>query len=226
MPADDVVAWLLAERGVSGDEVRLRVENVLGGRRPVADGVDRALLPSPEQLRLGGTRDRAVGRGRAGRPVRRRGRSDRERYLELLAVSVPERYGNDVHRIVYGPGASCAFARVTEHSSTRRGTAPGGDLRLRDRRARRDHEGRGVLAVAGGQRPEGRWSPGALSQGRLTGVVVVVVAGTARNRTAEVLHDRGRPGQVGAMVDDPVLVVRTGPGSAGRAQVVGHPVGD
>jgi hypothetical protein len=39
----------------------------------------------------------------------------REAYLELLRRSVPEDYGNDVHRITYHAGRRAAFARVTEH---------------------------------------------------------------------------------------------------------------
>ncbi len=41
--------------------------------------------------------------------------SGRDRYLELLRRSVPEDYGNDVHRIVYAADGRAAFARVTEH---------------------------------------------------------------------------------------------------------------
>ena len=38
----------------------------------------------------------------------------RERYLDLLRRSVPEDYGNEVHRITYAAGGRAAFARVTE----------------------------------------------------------------------------------------------------------------
>ncbi len=36
-------------------------------------------------------------------------------YLNLLRESVPETYGNDIHRITYALGGRSAFARVTEH---------------------------------------------------------------------------------------------------------------
>lgn len=125
-PTDDVVASLFAERGVTGDAVRLRVENVLSGRPPVADGVieryfwhlssrEWAVLGtvlSAEVVRVGPLGDEVIGR---------------EPYLALLAEGVPERYGNDVHRIVYGPGGSSAFARVTEHLFY-----PGGALHLEE----------------------------------------------------------------------------------------------
>jgi len=39
----------------------------------------------------------------------------REAYVDLLRRSVPEDYGNDVHRITYHPSRRTAFARVTEH---------------------------------------------------------------------------------------------------------------
>jgi predicted kinase len=48
--------------------------------------------------------------GPLGDPV-----SGRVEYLGLLARSVPERYGNDVHQILYAPDRRSAFARVTEH---------------------------------------------------------------------------------------------------------------
>ncbi len=39
----------------------------------------------------------------------------RDAYVEFLAASVPERYGNDVHLIAGAADGRSAFARVTEH---------------------------------------------------------------------------------------------------------------
>jgi hypothetical protein len=39
----------------------------------------------------------------------------RERYVDFLAGTVPEVYGNDVHGVVCSPDGHTACARVTEH---------------------------------------------------------------------------------------------------------------
>jgi SnoaL-like protein len=39
----------------------------------------------------------------------------REEYVAHLSAMVPSDYGNDVHRVMYGPDRRTAFARVTEH---------------------------------------------------------------------------------------------------------------
>ncbi len=113
-PAEGIVASVLAEFGTSGDDMRSRVENMLEGRDPRLDGpVERYFehlsgrnwaalgeVLAPGVVRVGPLGDEVTGRAE---------------YLELLARSVPERYGNEVHRIVYAPDRRSAFARVTEH---------------------------------------------------------------------------------------------------------------
>jgi SnoaL-like domain len=39
----------------------------------------------------------------------------RDRYVDLLAGTVPSEYGNDVLRVTYATNGRSAFARVTEH---------------------------------------------------------------------------------------------------------------
>jgi SnoaL-like domain len=94
--------------------MRDRVEHLLAGRDPGRDGpVERyfeylsardwpalAGVVAPDVVRVGPLGDTVSGR---------------DGYLELLARSVPARYGNDVQRIVYAPDRTSAFARVTEH---------------------------------------------------------------------------------------------------------------
>lgn len=113
-PADGIVASVLAEFGTNPDDIRRRVGDVLGGRDPGRDGpVERYFddlsardwdalgeVLAPDVVRVGPLGDEVTGRAA---------------YLELLSRSVPERYANDVHRIVYTPDRHSAFARVTEH---------------------------------------------------------------------------------------------------------------
>ncbi len=113
-PTEGIVASVLAEFGTSGDDIRHRAENILDGREPGKDGpVERYFeylsardwpalgeLLAADVVRVGPLGDEVAGRAE---------------YLDLLAGSVPERYGNDVHRIVYTPDQRSAFARVTEH---------------------------------------------------------------------------------------------------------------
>ncbi len=55
---------------------------------------------SPDVERVGPFGDRVLGR---------------DRYLDLLAGTVPPAYRNDVHRVTYAPDGRSGFARVTEH---------------------------------------------------------------------------------------------------------------
>lgn len=112
--ADDIAVSVLAERGITPEDVRRRVENVLAGGAPEVQGVVQRFFehlsgrdwPSlgtvlaADVVRVGPLGDQIVGR---------------ERYLDLLAGSVPERYGNEVHRVLYAPTGTFAVARVTEH---------------------------------------------------------------------------------------------------------------
>ncbi len=113
-PDEGIVASALTELGTDGDDMRQRVENILAGREPGRDGpVERFFehLSARDWSSLGDVLAPGVVRvGPLGDEVT--GRTD---YLALLAGSVPERYGNDVHRIVYASGKRSAFARVTEH---------------------------------------------------------------------------------------------------------------
>jgi hypothetical protein len=120
-----VVASTLSAFGTDGDDVRRRVEEILGGEEPGAAGpapssaavptgaIERffgflsardwgslGILLSPEVERTGPLGDLVRGR---------------TPYLDLLRESVPDVYANDVHRITYALGAASGFARVTEH---------------------------------------------------------------------------------------------------------------
>ncbi len=110
-PTEGIVAEVLAEFGTSGDDVRHRVENILQGRNPGNDGpVERyfASLSARDWPALGEVMAADVVRvGPLGDEV-----AGRAEYLGLLAGSVPERYGNDVHRIVYTPDKRSAFPRA------------------------------------------------------------------------------------------------------------------
>jgi hypothetical protein len=64
------------------------------------DWAGLGIILSPEVERIGPLGDHVRGR---------------ESYLDLLRASVPDVYGNDVHRITYTLGAGSGFARVTEH---------------------------------------------------------------------------------------------------------------
>ncbi len=111
---DDMAVSVLAEKGITAEDVCRRVENVLAGGTPEVQGVVQRFFHhlsgrdwpslrtvlSEDVVRVGPLGDRIVGR---------------ERYVDLLAGSVPERYGNDVHRVLYAPTGTFAFARVTEH---------------------------------------------------------------------------------------------------------------
>jgi hypothetical protein len=59
-----------------------------------------AMVLSTEVVRIGPFGDRVVGS---------------ERYLDLLRGTVPSRYANDVHVILYAADQRAALARVTEH---------------------------------------------------------------------------------------------------------------
>lgn len=113
-PPEGIVTSVLAEFGTDGDDIRHRVENALDGGEPGNDGpVERyfELLSARDWPALGELLAADVVRvGPLGDEV-----AGRAEYLGLLAGSVPERYGNDVHRIVYTPDKRSAFARVTEH---------------------------------------------------------------------------------------------------------------
>jgi ATP-dependent Clp protease ATP-binding subunit ClpA len=113
-PPEGIVASVLAEFATSGEDMRHRVENILAGSEPADDGpVERYFeylsardwpalgeVMGADVVRVGPLGDEVVGR---------------TEYLDLLARSVPEHYGNDVRRIVYTPDKRSAFARVTEH---------------------------------------------------------------------------------------------------------------
>ncbi len=113
-PEEERVASVLAAFGSSGEQIRQRVENVLTGQNPARDETIRPFFErlsardwralsevlAPDVVRVGPFGDEVTGR---------------EPYLDLLARSVPEGYGNDVHRITYAAGGRSGFARVTEH---------------------------------------------------------------------------------------------------------------
>ena len=113
-PEEGLVASVLAEFGTSGEQIRQRAENVLAWRDPTGDEVIEPFFErlsardwialskvlAPDVVRVGPFGDEVTGR---------------EPYLDLLARSVPEGYGNDVHRITYAAGRRSGFAWVTEH---------------------------------------------------------------------------------------------------------------
>jgi hypothetical protein len=123
---NSVVVSTLATFGTDGDDVWRRVEEILAADDP--GGLPRAAGPSGTAI--GGTIERFFGclsaRDWAGLgmllspQVERTGPlgdlvSGLANYLNLLRESVPESYGNDIHRITYALGGRSAFARVTEH---------------------------------------------------------------------------------------------------------------
>ena len=117
-----LVASTLATFGTDGDDVRRRVEEILAGEEPEPAGptaaryggtIERffAFLSARDWAGLGGLLSPEVERiGPLGDLVR-----GRANYLDLLGESVPEVYGNDVHRVTYALGGGSGFARVTEH---------------------------------------------------------------------------------------------------------------
>ena len=117
-----LVRSTLATFGTDGDDVRRRAEEILAGEKPGSAGPSAAgqggkierffdCLSAQDWAGLGGLLLPEVERiGPLGDLVR--GRSD---YLDLLRESVPEVYGNDVHRVTYALGGGSGFARVTEH---------------------------------------------------------------------------------------------------------------
>jgi hypothetical protein len=117
-----LVVSTLATFGTDGDDVRRRVEEILAGAEPESAGpsaaghggtIERffACLSARDWAGLGGMLSPEVERvGPLGDLVR-----GRASYLDLLRESVPEVYGNDVHRVTYALGGGSGFARVTEH---------------------------------------------------------------------------------------------------------------
>jgi hypothetical protein len=117
-----LVVSTLATFGTDGDDVRRRVEEILAGAEPESAGpsaaghggtIERffACLSARDWAGLGGLLSPEVERvGPLGDLVR-----GRASYLDLLRESVPEVYGNDVHRVTYALGGGSGFARVTEH---------------------------------------------------------------------------------------------------------------
>lgn len=110
---NSVVISTLATFGTDGDDLCRRVEEILSAGAPLGGTVERffgclsardwaglGMLLSPQVERIGPLGD--LVRGKAN-------------YLNLLRESVPEIYGNDIHRITYALGGGSAFARVTEH---------------------------------------------------------------------------------------------------------------
>jgi hypothetical protein len=119
---DGPVLSTLATFGTDANDVRGRAEWILAEGEP--DAASHAATPprgtiefffvrldardwaglgtvlAPEVERIGPLGD--LVRGRAT-------------YLDLLRGSVPEVYGNDIHRITYSLGGRSGFARVTEH---------------------------------------------------------------------------------------------------------------
>ena len=117
-----LVLSTLATFGTDDDDLRRRAEWILAGGEPDAvphaataprgtielffgrldarDWAGLGTVLTPEVERIGPLGD--LVRGRAT-------------YLDLLRASVPEIYGNDIHRITYSLGGRSGFARVTEH---------------------------------------------------------------------------------------------------------------
>jgi hypothetical protein len=112
--ADDVALLVLAEHGVTAEDVRRRVDRVLGGGSPESQGVVQRYfrhLGARNWTSLGEVLAADVVQvGPLGDEVA--GRAD---YLAHLEARVPDQYGNDVHRVLYAPSGTFAFARVTEH---------------------------------------------------------------------------------------------------------------
>ena len=121
-----LVLSTLATFGTDSDDLLRRVEEILSAGEPG----DLPGSSGPYGAPLGGTIERFFGclsardwaslgmllspqverTGPLGDVVH--GKAD---YLNLLRESVPEVYGNDLHRITYALGGRSAFARVTEH---------------------------------------------------------------------------------------------------------------
>lgn len=129
---DDLVVSTLATFGTDGADLRPRVEEILAGGDPgglpasaasAAPGGTTAAAPGGAIERFFGclsARDWA-GLGTLLSPeVERTGPlgdhvRGRASYLDLLRESVPDVYGNDLHRLMYDPDGGSGFARVTEH---------------------------------------------------------------------------------------------------------------
>ncbi len=119
---DGLVLSTLASFGTDGSDLRRRAEWILADGEP--DAVSHA-APAPRgTIELFFVRLDArdwVGLGTVLAPeVERTGPlgdlvHGRAPYLDLLRGSVPEVYGNDIHRITYSLGGRTGFARVTEH---------------------------------------------------------------------------------------------------------------
>ncbi len=120
---DDLVVSTLAAFGADGDDLRRRMEEILADGDPGDPGdapaaafsgtIERFFdcLSARDWARLGMVLSPQIERiGPLGDVVR-----SKADYLNLLRESVPEVYGNDIHRITYAPGAGSGFARVTEH---------------------------------------------------------------------------------------------------------------
>jgi hypothetical protein len=131
---NDLVQSTLATFGTDDDDLRRRAEWVLADGEPdempqsataPRGTIERffACLDARDWDGLGTVLASEVERvGPLGDLVR-----GRTTYLALLRESVPEVYGNDIHRITYGLGGRSGFARVTEHLGY-----PGRELHLEE----------------------------------------------------------------------------------------------